>query len=240
MARPEHHAIAEKIIWVCREMNRLGINQGTSGNVSARVPGGFLITPSGLGYDGMTPEQIVEMDLDGGYHGDLLPSSEWRMHQAIYARRPEAQAVLHAHPVSSTALSCLNEGIPAFHYMVGVAGGADIRCAGYATFGTEALSDMMLEALDGRSACLLANHGMICFSRDLNKVLGLAVEVETLARQYLQARSVGSPVILSAAQMDEVLLRFQSYGKQPADLPPGHVLAVDGPKRIGPGRIDQA
>lgn len=232
MARPEHRAVAEKIIWVCREMNRLGINQGTSGNVSARVTDGFLITPSGLGYDKMTPEQIVEMDLEGGYRGALLPSSEWRMHQAIYANRPEAQAVLHAHPVSATALSCLREGIPAFHYMVGVAGGPDIRCAGYATFGTEALSETMLAALEGRLACLLANHGMICLSKDLDKVLGLAIEVETLARQYLQIRNIGDPVLLSSAQMDEVLLRFKSYGKQPGDLPPDQVPAVDGPRRI--------
>lgn len=232
MARAAYKAIADKIIWVCREMNRLGINQGTSGNVSARVPDGFLITPSGLGYDNMTAEQIVEMDLDGGYRGDLLPSSEWRMHQAIYAGRPEAQAVLHAHPTHATALSSLRESIPAFHYMVGVAGGIDIRCADYATFGTQALSDHMLAALRDRSACLLANHGMICFATTLEKVLGLAVEVESLSRQYLEARHVGEPVVLSAAQMDEVLQRFQTYGKQPGDLPPGHAAAADALHRI--------
>ncbi len=232
MARSEHRAIAEKIIWVCREMNRLGINQGTSGNISARVPGGFLITPSGLSYDAMTPEQIVEMDLDGGYRGDLLPSSEWRMHQAIYANRTEAQAVLHAHPIHSTALSCLRQGIPAFHYMVGVAGGEDIRCADYATFGTAALSEHMLAALQDRTACLLGNHGMICFAKTLEKVLGLAVEIESLARQYLQARQAGNPVILSAAQMADVLARFATYGKQSGDLPAGHVPAVDAAHRI--------
>lgn len=232
MARAEYKAIADKIIWVCREMNRLGINQGTSGNVSARVPGGFLITPSGLGYDNMTADQIVEMDLDGGYRGDLLPSSEWRMHQAIYADRAEAQAVLHAHPIHATALSSLRESIPAFHYMVGVAGGIDIRCADYATFGTQTLSDHMLAALKDRSACLLANHGMICFAKTPEKVLALAVEVEALSRQYLEARNVGDPVVLSAAQMDEVLQRFETYGKQPGDLSPGHPTTIDAPHRI--------
>ena len=136
-------------------MNALGINQGTSGNISARVDDGFLITPSGIPYEEMEPDQIVLMDMEGGYHGDYLPSSEWRMHYDIFRNRPDTGAVVHTHAVFATAISCLRQGIPAFHYMIGVAGGTDIRCADYATFGTQALSDRMLKALEDRTACLL-------------------------------------------------------------------------------------
>jgi L-fuculose-phosphate aldolase len=214
MARLKHGDLRGKIIAACRDMNALGINQGTSGNVSARVEHGFLITPSGVSYDEMTPEQVVEMDLEGGHRGDLVPSSEWRMHRDIYVGCPEAGAVVHSHATFCTALACLHFEIPAFHYMVAVAGGTNIRCAGYATFGTQALSDNMLEALKERSACLLANHGMICFAPDLKKALALAVEVETLARQYWHALQAGEPNLLPDEEMTTVLERFKSYGKQ--------------------------
>ena len=217
MARLKHGELRGKIIAACREMNALGINQGTSGNVSARVEGGFLITPSGVPYDEMTPDQMVEMDLEGGHRGDLAPSSEWRMHRDIYRDRPEAGAVVHTHATFCTALACLRREIPAFHYMVAVAGGTDIRCADYATFGTQALSDEMLKALEGRRACLLANHGMICFAPDLGKALALAVEVETLARQYWHARQAGDPVLLSDEEMTTVLECFESYGQLGGD-----------------------
>jgi L-fuculose-phosphate aldolase len=151
-----HLALRRAVIATCREMNRLGINQGRSGNVSVRVPEGFLITGSGIAYDAMEPRHVVEMDLDGGYRGEVLPSSEWRMHLDLMRTRPDAQAVVHTHATYATALSCLRLGIPAFHYMVAVAGGPEIRCAGYATFGTEALSRQMLAAIEGRSAALLA------------------------------------------------------------------------------------
>ncbi len=209
-----HLALRRKAIATCREMNRLGINQGRSGNVSVRVPEGLLITGSGIAYEAMEPRHIVEMDLDGGYRGDVLPSSEWRMHLDLMRTRADAQAVVHTHSTYATALSCLRHGIPAFHYMVAVAGGADIRCADYATFGTAALSRQMLTAMEGRSACLLANHGVIVIGKSLDDALARAVEVETLAKQYWIARSLGQPVVLDEAEMARVLARFRSYGQQ--------------------------
>ena len=207
--------LAQGIIDTCIAMNASGINQGSAGNVSVRFGDGFLITPSGMAYDRLAPEHIVLVDLDGSCHERLNPSSEWRMHRDIYAARPEAGAVLHAHSNFATVLSCLREDIPAFHYMIAVAGGDSIRCADYALFGSQALSDNMLTALDGRRACLLGTHGMICFHANLGKALWLGIEVETLAKQYWYARQAGEPVILSKAQMDEVLQQFEGYGKQP-------------------------
>lgn len=205
------------IIENCRSMNALGINQGTSGNISVRWKDGYLITPSGVNYDDMLPEQMVFMRLDGSWEGDWKPSSEWRMHRDIYAARPEAGAVVHTHANHCAALACHRMGIPAFHYMVAIGGGADIRCADYATFGTQALSDNMLAALEERCACLLANHGMICFGADLKKAMRVAVELEALASQYWRALQLGRPDILDDDQMAEVLERFQTYGRQRAD-----------------------
>jgi L-fuculose-phosphate aldolase len=212
-------------------MNALGLNQGTSGNISARIGDDVLITPSGVPYDEMSPEEIVRMDLEGGYYGKLLPSSEWRMHLDIFRHRPDAGAVVHAHPTFSTALSCLREDIPPFHYMIAVAGGTDIRCARYATFGTQDLSDHMLAALEGRSACLLANHGMICFGPTLAKAMWLAIEVETLARQYWHARQAGTPVLLGEGEMSAVLARFKTYGRQPDELDEDEFEAIAAPVR---------
>lgn len=196
-------------------MNASGINQGSAGNISVRYQQGFLITPSGMAYDRLKPEHIVMVDLQGNCADALNPSSEWRMHCDIYANRAEAGAVLHAHSIFATALSCLREDMPAFHYMIAVAGGHSIRCADYALFGTQALSDNMLAALDERRACLLGTHGMICFHDNLDKALWLGIEVETLAKQYWHARQAGDPVILSESQMDEVIQQFSGYGKQP-------------------------
>ena len=196
-------------------MNASGINQGSAGNISVRYQEGFLITPSGMAYDRLKPEHIVLVDLQGNCDDALNPSSEWRMHCDIYANRAEAGAVLHAHSTFATALSCLREDIPAFHYMIAVAGGNSIRCADYALFGTQALSDNMLTALDERSACLLGTHGMICFHDNLDRALWLGIEVETLAKQYWHARQAGNPVILSESQMDDVMQQFSGYGKQP-------------------------
>lgn len=209
-------ALRKAVIQTCLQMNAEAINQGTSGNVSARVDCGMLITPSGVPYEEMAPEAIVFVAADGTWSGDWRPSSEWRMHLDIYSGRPEAEAVVHTHSPHATGLSCLRRGIPAFHYMVAVAGGHDIRCAAYATFGTEALSAAMLEALEGRRACLLANHGQIAFGASLGKALWLASEVETLARQFAVACSLGSPAIIDAEEMDRVLALFNDYGKQPA------------------------
>ena len=216
MPRPKHLALRREIVETCRAMNASGLNQGMSGNVSARIKGGCLITPSGVPYETMTPDMVVEMDLDGGYRGALNPSSEWRLHRDIYAARLEAGAVIHAHAVHATALSCLRIEVPAFHYMIAVTGGASLRCADYATFGTAELSAAMLRALEGRNSCLLANHGMIGFGPNLAKTLRLVGEIETLCRQYWIARQIGEPVILDEAEMARVLERFRDYGQQPA------------------------
>lgn len=212
-------ALRQAIIDACLRMNAEGINQGTSGNISARTEGGMLITPSGVPYEATTPDMIVFVGDDGSAAGDWRPSSEWRMHLDIYRARPEAGAVVHAHSAHATALSCLRRAIPAFHYMVAAAGGRDVRCASYATFGTQALSDAMLAALEDRRACLLANHGQIAFGRTLDKALWLAGEVEVLARQYCLAASLGSPVLLDDAEIDRVLQLFEDYGRQPAQCP---------------------
>ena len=196
-------------------MNTNGINQGTAGNVSARFEDGFLITPSGVPYNSLLVDDIVYVGMDGAWKGGLQPSSEWRMHLDIYAARPEAGAVVHAHSTFAAALSCLRRDIPAFHYMIAVAGGNDIKCSDYALFGTQQLSDTMMLALKDRQACLLGTHGMICFHEHLAKALWLAVEVEALAKQYWHACQAGEPVLLSDAQMLEVLEKFKDYGKQP-------------------------
>lgn len=206
-------ALRRQIIDTCLGMNRLGINQGMAGNVSARLGGGLLITPSGLPYDDMKPSDVVFLDENGRPEGERNPSSEWRFHYDILRARGDAGAVLHAHAPFCTTLACLGREIPAFHYMVASAGGDSIRCAPYATFGSQELSDNALAALEGRKACLLANHGMICIDRDLATVLALAVEVETLAQQYCQALQLGEPVILPAAEMQRVLEKFKTYGK---------------------------
>lgn len=206
------------VISTCLAMNSLGINQGTSGNVSLRNSSGFLITPSGIAYGEMVPENLPQMDLQGGYSGSKLPSSEWRMHLDLYRARPEAKAIVHTHSTYATALSSLRRDIPAFHYMIAIAGGGSIRCASYATFGTQELSNNMLSALEGRSACLLGNHGMICFGDTLGKALWRAGEVESLCKQYFIACQAGEPAILGEDEMKTVLTRFKSYGKQAHEL----------------------
>jgi L-fuculose-phosphate aldolase len=205
----------EQLLAGMQRLERTGLNQGTSGNLSVRTGDGFLITPSGVPVERLRVEGMVPMDLDGSPHGTLRPSSEWRMHRDLYAAFPEAQAVAHAHPPHATALACRHEDIPAFHYMVAVAGGHDIRCADYATFGTTELSANAVAALRDRKACLLANHGILCYGDDLERAIALAVEVETLARQYLLARQNGEPVLLDEAEMDKVIESFKTYGKQP-------------------------
>ncbi|WP_186385939.1 class II aldolase/adducin family protein [Stappia sp. TSB10P1A] len=223
-------AARRAIIDACLKMNATGLNQGTAGNISLRHGEGFLVTPSGIPYEAMRPEQVVPVHFDESYSGDWLPSSEWRMHFDIYATRPEAGAVVHTHSVHATALSCLRREIPPFHYMIAVAGGRTLRTADYATFGTRELSRAMLAALEGRSACLLANHGMICFGQTLDKALWLAGEIETLCRQYVIALTAGEPAILTDTQMDEVIARFGSYGRQPGEVAAGAVPAVEAPR----------
>ncbi len=218
MAKLNHIELRKQVIATCLAMNAEGINQGTSGNVSVRVPEGFLITASGVAYRSMKPEHIVAMDLDGGYHGDYLPSTEWRMHMDIYKARPEAGAIVHVHSTYATALACLRKDIPCFHYMMGVTGGTSLRVSDYAEFGTQALSDTMLAAMQDRKACLLANHGQIAFSNSLDKALWLAGEIEALCHQFWAATLAGQPELLDEAQMTTVLKRFQTYGRQPDAL----------------------
>jgi len=207
-------SLREQLIETAIAMNASGINRGTSGNLSVRSDGGFLITPSGLNYTEMAPVDIVEMNLEGECAGSHNPSSEWRIHRDIYREREDARAILHAHPVNCATLACLGKPIPAFHYMVAVAGGKDIRCAAYATFGTQRLSEHVLAALTGRKACLMANHGLVCLEHDLQRALALAFEIEQLAKAYYQCLTVGEPVILDDAEMEIVLKKFSSYGQQ--------------------------
>jgi L-fuculose-phosphate aldolase len=210
----QEHGLREAVVAAAKAASAGGLMPGTAGNVSARWGKGFLVTPSGVPYDRLTPDQIVPTRLDGTSDGPWKPSSEWRMHADIYRTRPEAGAVVHTHSPHATALSTHRRGIPAFHYMIALAGGPDIRCAAYATFGSAELSQAMLAALDGRKACLLANHGVTVFERDLPKALRLAFEVETLAQEYFLARQLGEPVILDEAEMARVIERFSTYGAQ--------------------------
>ena len=209
--------LREAVIATAMAMNAAGINRGKSGNVSARLRregfDGFLVTPSGLPYAETTPDDIVAMTIQGEACGNRVPSSEWRFHRDIYASRSDAQAIVHTHAPFATSLACLHRAIPSFHYMVAVAGGADIRCAPYATFGTQQLSDNALTALAGRKACLLANHGMIALGASLAHALALAVEVETLAEMYWRALQIGEPDLLSGAEMAIVLEKFATYGQ---------------------------
>ncbi len=194
-------------------MEASGLNRGTSGNVSCRDGDHFLVTPSGLPVEKLTPAGIVAVGFDGQVIGPGKPSSEWHFHRDILRSRPEIHAVVHTHSPHATALACLREDLPPFHYMVAIAGGESVRCAPYALFGTEALSQHALAALDGRKACLLANHGLIALGRDLDEALAIAGEIESLCAQYLLARQVGEPALLSAAQMREVIAKFEGYGR---------------------------
>jgi len=204
-----------EIVAAARALDALGFMPSKSGNLSCRTPRGFLITPAGLPYAETAPEDLVELAPDGTVlAGVRRPSSEWRLHAAIYAARPEAGAVVHTHSPLATALSCARQGIPPFHYMIALAGGRDIRCSAYATFGTAALAEAAVQALDGRKATLLANHGVIALGATLAGAKTLAVEVENLARQYLALRAAGiAPVLLTEAELDAVLAQFGDYGR---------------------------
>lgn len=203
----------QSIIDACLRMNQLGINQGTSGNISVRHEDGMLITPTSVPYEEMEPEQIVHMKLeDGSFDPALRPSSEWRFHLDILRARPDVNAVVHAHPPYSTILAIMGKEIPPVHYMIACLGGDNIRCAPYATFGTQELSDYAVKALQERLACLLAHHGMIAVGPSLTKAMWLAVEVETLARQYHGCLQIGTPPLLSKTEIVNVLGRIAGYG----------------------------
>ena len=204
----------KQLIETAVAMNSSGINRGTSGNLSVRTDAGFLITPSGMDYTELVPGDIVAMNFEGEWQGSNAPSSEWLVHRDIYRQREDALAIVHAHPTFCTSLACLGKPIPAFHYMVAVAGGKDIRCSPYATFGTQELSDHVLAALEDRKACLMANHGVVCIGGDLPGALALAVEVEQLAQVYYQCLVAGEPTILDDAEMERVLEKFRDYGRK--------------------------
>jgi len=212
--------LRESLIGTCRALTREGLSYGKSGNVSVRNDAdSFYVSPTGVNYDELVPGHIPLVTLSGNWSGEKRPSSEWRFHRDIYKARPETKAIVHTHSTHATALATAGKPIPAFHYMVAVAGGADIRCAPYATFGTQALSDHAVAALDGRKACLLANHGVIALGDTLNDALKLAGEVENLAAQYTIALKVGPPTILDDAEMRRVIDLFATYGKQDAPDP---------------------
>src|SRR5690349_5142947 len=208
-------ALRRDIVAQSRRMNELGLNQGTSGNISVRIPDGLLITPSGVPYDELSPEDIVPMGMDGSWRHPLRPSSEWRFHLDILTARPEVNAVVHAHPTYSTALAIRRQEIPAVHYMIAAAGGPSIRCAAYATYGTPELSANAIKALEGRAACLLANHGLIATGPTLKRAMWLAVEVETLAHQYILTLQLGGPVCLPDDEIRRVVEKFKDYGPRP-------------------------
>ena len=210
--------LRQQLIDTTRRMAPCGLNRGTAGNLSVRTEengeSGFLVTPTGMAYETLEAADIVFMRLDGTSVGTRKPSSEWRFHRDIYAARPEATAILHAHSPFATTLACLHRNIPPFHYMIARFGGDTLRCADYATFGTQALSDAALRALEGRNGCLLGNHGMLVFGRDLAQALALGVEFEELCEQYWRACQLGDPVVLNAAEMAIVIEKFASYGQQ--------------------------
>ena len=202
------------VLATARAMNASGINRGTAGNVSARADGGFVITPTGMAYDRCEAEDMAFVAMDGTPQGRRKPSSEWRFHRDIYAAHPEAGAVIHTHSSFATSLACMGMEIPAFHYMIARFGGADVRCAEYATFGTQELSDAVVNALEGRSACLMAHHGMVVFGRDLDEALAKAVELETLSEQFWRVLQLGGPRLLDDAEMKTVIGKFAGYGQQ--------------------------
>jgi L-fuculose-phosphate aldolase len=205
---PERRAL----LAAARKLAAQGMMPGTSGNVSVRVDEGLLITPSGVPYDLLEPAGLVELDADGVPLGHGRPSTEWRLHRDLLRARPEVGAIVHCHPPFGTALACVRRDIPAFHYMIAVAGGSTIRCATYATFGTAELARNALAALEGRRACLLANHGTVALGATLDAAVRLAVEVEVLAEQYWRALQIGAPVILDDDEMRRVHERFKGYG----------------------------
>ncbi len=212
-------SLREQIILIVNKMISSGINQGTSGNISARFNDGMIITPSSLSYETMKPNDLVyinltksEKDANNAFTSSKKrkPSSEWKLHSDIYSKRPEINSVLHCHSIYATALSCHCRGIPSFHYMVALAGGNDIKCSKYATFGSQELSNNALQVLNGRYACLLSNHGQLTLGTNLEKALSLAIEVETLANMFLQALQLGEPLRLTNEEMRKVSNKFRT------------------------------
>jgi L-fuculose-phosphate aldolase len=208
------------LVDISQKLVSAGLNKGTSGNVSVRCQEGFLITPSGVAPDEMTAETMVKMQYDGCFDQSKKPSSEWRFHRDILQNKPEVNAVIHTHSMFATSMACLHQDIPAFHYMIAVAGGDSIRCAPYALFGSQLLSDHALNALIERNACLLANHGMIATGVDLDEALTITIEVENLCEQYWRILQISpKPPLLTTDEMQEVFKQFQGYRNRHVNNP---------------------
>jgi len=206
----------ENLLNITNKLLTAGLNHGASGNCSCRDKEGFLITPTGIDSSKLTTDMMVRISLSDDPsqpESKYQPSSEWQFHQAILKKYPEINAVVHTHSVFASSLSVLGQDIPAFHYMIAVAGGDSVRCAPYAMFGTKELSDNILEAIQDRKACLLSNHGLVAVGKDLNEAFNIAEEVEHLSRLFIEAKKIGEPLLLSDKQMTEVLNRFNSYSR---------------------------
>ena len=209
-------ALRQAMVRVAAELDARGLNRGSSGNLGARCGDRILVTPSGVPARDLTAQAMVAIAPNGEVIGGGRPSSEWRFHRDILVSRPEVNAVVHVHSPFATTLACLGLEVPPFHYMIAAAGGSTIRCAPYALFGTQELSDHALAALRDRKACLLGNHGMIAVGSDLDRALALCIEVESLCEHYWRARQIAEPRHLTEAQMSEVMEKFKSYGPQAA------------------------
>jgi len=206
----------KELVKITKYLNKKDINRGSSGNLSYRTIKGFVITPSSVPNAKLNEKNCVQMNFDGTYKSKLKPSTEWRIHRDIYIKRKDISAIIHTHPTFSTAIACMNIKIPSFHYMIALAGGEDIRCAKYATFGTEQLSKNVIKALENRNACLMANHGLIVGAKDLNFASKLTEEVESISKQYLQILKSGKKaIILSKSEMKKNTKKIKdySYGK---------------------------
>ena len=203
----------KEVIKFAKMLNDKKLSALRSGNISLRYKNGFLITPSGQKYSSLKEKDIVYINLDGEYNKNQNPSSEWRFHQDIYNSKKNAKAIVHSHSTNATALSTHNKKIPSFHYMVALAGGVDIKCAKYATYGTRELSKNILKALNNRSACLIANHGQIAFGENLESAFELAEELENICHQYINTIKLGDPKILSSSEMDVILEKVKNYKK---------------------------
>ncbi len=221
----------QSLIDTCLKMNAEGLNSGSAGNISLKIDGGILITPSGLAYDETKPENIVFMDDDHKYYGDLLPSSEWHFHMAIQQKRKDINVVLHAHSPWCMIVACALQDIPAVHYMIGVAKANIIKCSPYRPFGSKELSDVAIEALGDASACLLGNHGVITVGTSLDEAFYVMQEVEQLAQIYVLSQNLGGANILSDQDMEDIHHRFKTYGKQPGELKDGDKPAVIPPQK---------
>ena len=211
--RADEAALRESAVVAVQRLDALGMNRGSTGNLSLRQGQGMLITPTGMGADELRAEDMVWRGWDGTLRGAWEPSSEWHFHQAIYLARPTVNAVVHTHSVHAAALACLRRPLPSFHYMVAVAGGHDVPCVPYRLFGTEELSAAVAAAFAERDACLMANHGLVAAGTTLARAMKVLQEIESLCEVYLKALAVGEPALLTRAQMDEVIDKFKAYGK---------------------------